>query len=194
MIHLPEQDDNQTENYPVIPDLPFTLDEIEAIKRYKAELVERQAKTKGIKRALEAGFWGVCSYSIARYLVVVGGVSTLPLVFALNIAINNIVNRHLLDAVNVDKNDEGWKFEGLMKGLRFIGSCALGLFITYQAVGDVWQGFRQSEDIYRSIETQVDNFNRLPKQDQYEQLKIWVPAVIGAAIVGVLVGTNGGKK
>jgi hypothetical protein len=61
----------QESNYPTEEDTAFTPDEQSAIKAYKENLTRKLNKNRSVLKGLEMSFWGISSYSVARFLILI---------------------------------------------------------------------------------------------------------------------------
>lgn len=174
-----EQTQQELTNYPIETDSEFTPDEIESIKEYKANLKESIAKKRVILRGLESAFWSVTSYSLARFIVITSGTSGVGLAAITVFFINQIVNRDCLDSINIDYND-GVKTSGMGKLIKFGFSTIVSAFVIWQTTGDLLNMASSSKDAYRDLQNAVEQFNRLPEDNQNTIL-----------IIGGLLGLGG---
>lgn len=191
MIHELLDDENTlVSNYPIEQDNSFTPDEIESIKEYKKNLQNKLNKNRSILKGLEVSFWGITSYSLARYLVLTSGTSGIGLAFAACLFINQITNRDCIDAFNLDYQ-EGFKSSGMGKLFKFGLSTIVTAIIFWNAVGDLLNLKNSSEQTYRNLENTVEEFNRLPTE---EQNKLYIiGGIIIVAGLYVVVDSKGRK-
>lgn len=182
-----ENDNNDTHtdssNYPVVEDTKYTLDEIESIKKFKAERLKKDSKNESVLKALETAGWGITSYSLARFLILTVGLNGVTLAVALTFFINNIANRDLLDNINLNFN-EGFHFTGMDKMVRFLGSVIISGFVCWSAIGDLYNFERESKQTYNNIQNSIEQFNRLPKDDRNQLI---IGCVLGAGAATVVI-------
>lgn len=157
---------NNQENYPIETDNAFTPDEIEAIKEFKANKLKKINKNNSVRKGLEVSFWGILSYSIARFLVLTSGTSGVGLAVATAFFINNIANRDCLDAFNLDRKEGQFEITGMGKLLKFAMSTLVTAFVIGNATGDLLHMMDTSESNFQALEQKVEEFNRLPEDDQ----------------------------
>lgn len=160
-----ENDRENPQDYEIEPDTEFTLDEIESIKRYKLNLETKLNRNQAILRGLEASFWSISSYSLARFLIVTSGTQGMALAVALVFGINQIVHRSLLN-FTLDKTDNGLQILGMHKLINFLFQLLLSAFICWSAIGDYFQTVKQSEQTYESIKTAIQDFQKMPDADK----------------------------
>lgn len=160
-----ENDKENPQDYEIEPDTEFTLDEIESIKRYKSNLETKLNRNQAILRGLEASFWSISSYSLARFLIVTSGTQGMALAVALVFGINQIVHRSLLN-FTLDKTDNGLQILGMHKLINFLFQLLLSAFICWSAIGDYFQTVKQSEKTYESLKTAIQDFQKMPESDK----------------------------
>lgn len=186
---LKDSEETQAENYPIETDDSFTPDEIEAIKRHKASLLSKLNKNRSVLKGLEVSFWGITSYSLARFMVLSSGTAGIPLAIAACFLINNISNREVLDSVNINY-DEGMKASGIGGFmLKFGLSTLVTIVILWGALGDLLALKDNSSKTYDSLRHTVEEFNRLPDPQQDKWLIF--AALVGAAAVYTAVDSKG---
>ncbi|MBW4504952.1 MAG: hypothetical protein KME64_00300 [Scytonematopsis contorta HA4267-MV1] len=161
-----ESDDTPQSNYPIESDSSFTPDEIESIQKYKENLQKRLNKNQSVLKGIEAGFWGLTSYSIARFLILTIGNQGVGLAMALSVLINNITNRDCFDAFNLDRKDGEWNIEGMGKLIKFGFSTLVACFIIWNATGDLLKMADSSKETYNALQNKVEQFNNLPDSQQ----------------------------
>jgi hypothetical protein len=183
-----EDDNEEKPNYPHLDDTAFTPDEAESIKAYKGTLQSKIAKNQSVLRGLETSFWGITSYSLAKFLVVTSGSVGVGLAVAASVLINNITNRDCLDSINIDIND-GVKTEGMGKLVKFGFSTIVSGFVIWSAIGDFYHIKNQSKETYNNLQNTVEEFNRLPDKNQNELLVIG--AILGIAGLYVAIDSRG---
>lgn len=179
-----EEETESKENYPQIPDTEFTPDEVESIKRYKENLQRKLDKNRSVLRALEQIFWGITSYSLARFLILNIGIQGINLAIASITLINQIVNRDCLDNFNISREHGELKIDGMSKLIKFIFSTIITAFLVWGALGDFLQIVWHSEQTYQDIHRSVEEFNKLPDTTKKDALIIG--GVFGIAILYVL--------
>jgi hypothetical protein len=180
-----EDDERKSDNYPVETDTEFTLDEIEAIKQYKEQLSKKINKNRSVLKGLEVGFWSMTSYSIARFLVISSGSSGIGLAIALSFLINSIVNRDCLDNFNFDRKDGEFEVIGMGKLVKFGFSLVVASFVIWNAVGDLLRTVDTSQSTYDALQNKVEEFNKLP--DNQQRNILIVGGIVGLAGVYVVV-------
>jgi len=171
-------EDNQTaSNYPSIEDSGFTADEVEAIQKFKAELLKKEAKNLSILKGLESSFWGITSYSLAKFLILTSGSSGISLAVAATVLINNITNRDCLDAFRFDRKEGQFEVQGMGKLIKFGFSSVVTAMVLWSTIGDFLQLRATSERTYDNLQHTVEEFNRLPENKQNQIL------IIGGIII-----------
>lgn len=113
------EDTSQESNYPIQEDTAFTPDEIEAIKAYKDNLNRKLSKNRSILKGLETSFWGITSYSLARFLIITSGTQGIALAIASIMLINQITNREVFDEININRKDGQWSADNMGKLIKF---------------------------------------------------------------------------
>lgn len=166
MLPIFESDDTPASNYPIEEDSSFTPDEIESIQKYKENLQKKLNKNQSVLKGVEAGFWGLTSYSIARFLILTIGNQGVGLAMALSVLINNITNRDCLDAFNLDRKDGEWNIQGMGKIIKFSFSTLVACFIIWNATGDLLRMADSSKETYNALQNKVEQFNNLPDSQQ----------------------------
>lgn len=177
---LQDGDTEQSHSYQDFPDTAFTLDELEAIKRFKAKEVEKLNRSRAVLKGIESCSWGVTSYCLAKYLVIATGSAGLLPAVAIVLGINQIVNRDLLE-FSVNKSPEGWVFTDMDKAIKFIFQTIFGCFILWTAVGNFYSTVQSSHQTYDNIKTTVKDFNRMQEDDKT------LVFVVGALVAGGVV-------
>lgn len=190
MIHELLEDNNTTteSNYPIEQDDSFTPDEQEGIKELKQRFIAKRKKNESVLKGLEVSFWGITSYSLARFLVLTSGTNGLSLAIAAIFVINNITNRDCLDSINIDYQ-EGFKTSGMGKLIKFGLSTLVSAIVIWSAVGDLLNLANSSKQTYNNLEHTVEEFNRLP-EDQQNKLYI-IGGIVLAASLYVVVDSRG---
>ena len=185
-----DSEEKEQSNYPTEEDTAFTNDEQEAIKEYKANLTKRINKQLSILKGFESAFWGITSYSFARFLILVSGSSALVFAIASVFLINNIVNRDCLDAFRLDRNDAEWKVEGMGKLLKFVLTTIGTAFILWGSIGEFYHIYNNSNETYNNLTKTVEEFQALPQDDQ-NKLLIFSGIV---AIAGLYIAIDSKRK
>ncbi|KAB8317135.1 hypothetical protein SD81_023135 [Tolypothrix campylonemoides VB511288] len=165
------------ENYPVETDNAFIPDEIEAIKEFKANQLKKISKNNSVRKGLEVSFWGILSYSLARFLVLTSGTSGVGLAVATAFFINNIANRDCLDSFNVERKEGQFEITGMGQLLKFALSTLVTAIVIWNATGDLLHMMNTSESNFKALEQKVEEFNRLPSENQNKIL------IIGGIII-----------
>ncbi|MEB3220148.1 MAG: hypothetical protein VKN72_28485 [Nostocales cyanobacterium 94392] len=160
-----EETENQS-NYPTIEDTAFTNDEQEAIKNYKDNLSKKLDKNRSVLKGLETALWGITSYSLSRWLILTSGTQGIGMAIASAFLINNIVNRDCLDSFRFDRKDGQNDIEGMGKLIKFGLSTLVTAFVIWSAVGDFLHVVNTSEDTYDRLSKTVEDFNKLPSEQQ----------------------------
>jgi hypothetical protein len=187
-----EDTEQKSDNYPVETDTEFTLDEIEAIKQYKEQLSIKLNKNRSVLKGLEVGFWSITSYSVARFLVLSSGSSGIGLAIALSFLINSIVNRDCLDSFNFDRKDGEFEVIGMGKLVKFGFSILVASFVIWNAVGDLLRTVDTSKSTYDSLQNKVEEFNKLP--DNQQRNILIVGGIVSLAGVYVIVDSLKGRR
>ncbi|MBF2016808.1 MAG: hypothetical protein IGS23_16730 [Rivularia sp. T60_A2020_040] len=177
--------EQKSDNYPVEADTEFTLDEIEGIQNYKEQLSKKLNKNRSVLKGLEVGFWSITSYSIARFLVLTSGTSGVGLAIAASFLINNIVNRDCLDSFNFDRKNGEFEVIGMGKLVKFGFSTLVASFVIWNATGDLLRMVDNSKSTYDALQNQVEEFNKLP--DNQQRNIFIVGGIVGLAGVYVIV-------
>lgn len=179
-----DSEETVNSNYPTETDTEFTPDEQEAIKEYKTNLKRKIDKNRSVLKGFEAAFWGVTSFSLARYLVLTAGTAGLVPAIASAFLINNIVNRDCLDKFRLDRTDGEFQVEGMGKLLRFALTTIGTAVVLWGSVGDFYHIYSNSQTTYDNLNKTVEEFQRLPQDDKTNWL---ILAVAGGAGFGFLV-------
>lgn len=160
--------DSETKNgdYPKVEDTEFTPDEQEAIKKYKDNLSKKLDKNRSVLKGLETTLWGITSYSLSRWLILTSGTQGISLAIASAFLINNIVNRDCLDSFKFDRKEGQNDIEGMGKLIKFGFTTLVTAFVIWSAVGDFINVVSSSEDTYERLSQTVDDFNKLPNDQQ----------------------------
>jgi hypothetical protein len=156
--------------YPISEDSAFTPDEIEIIEDFKASYKKKIQKNYSILKGLEVGFWGISSYSLARFLILTSGSQGLTLAIATTFFINQITNRECLDAFKLNRKDSEWEAQGMNSLIKFGLSTIVSGIVLWSAVGDFIQMLNQSKSTYNTLQTALVQFNKLPEEEQNKML------------------------
>jgi hypothetical protein len=165
-------DEENQANYPRSEDSSFTPDEIEIISEFKANHQKKINKNHSILKGLEVSFWGITSYSLARFLILTSGTQGLTLAIASTFLINQITNRDCFDNFRVDKKDDQWEIDGMGRLIKFGLSTIVSVLILWGAIGDFIQMVNSSKQTYNTLQTTVDEFNKLPNDEQNKLIVI----------------------
>jgi hypothetical protein len=165
-------DEENQANYPRSEDSSFTPDEIEIISEFKANHQKKINKNHSILKGLEVSFWGITSYSLARFLILTSGTQGLTLAIASTFLINQITNRDCLDNFRVDKKDDQWEIDGMGRLIKFGLSTIVSVIVLWGAIGDFIQMVNSSKQTYNTLQTTVDEFNQLPNDEQNKLIVI----------------------
>jgi ABC-type multidrug transport system fused ATPase/permease subunit len=165
-------DEENQANYPRSEDSSFTPDEIEIISEFKANHQKKINKNHSILKGLEVSFWGITSYSLARFLILTSGTQGLTLAIASTFLINQITNRDCLDNFRVNKKDDQWEIDGMGRLIKFGLSTIVSVIVFWGAIGDFIQMVNSSKQTYNTLQTTVDEFNKLPNDEQNKLIVI----------------------
>lgn len=176
------EDTTQQSKYPTSEDDSFTPDEQEAITRYENNLQRKLRKNESVLRGLEMSFWGITSYSIARFLILTSGINGMGLALATILIINQITNREAIEQLINRSNDEN-KSETMGKFIKFGFSVAVTVFLMIGSIGKFYYIVRTSGETYEEIRTSVNKFNKLTEDEQNSALI--VGGLIGLAAIYV---------
>jgi hypothetical protein len=165
-------DEENQANYPRSEDSSFTPDEIEITSEFKANHQKKINKNHSILKGLEVSFWGITSYSLARFLILTSGTQGLTLAIASTFLINQITNRDCLDNFRVDKKDDQWEIDGMGRLIKFGLSTIVSIVVLWGAIGDFIQMVNSSKQTYNTLQTTVDEFNKLPNDEQNKLIVI----------------------
>ncbi|MBP5977225.1 hypothetical protein HW132_32010 [Brasilonema sp. CT11] len=177
---IPEIEDQKESNYPTEQDDSFTPDEQEVINTLKQRLLAKRRKNESVLKGLEVSFWGITSYSLARFLVITSGSQGVGLAVAACFLINQITNRDCFDGLNINRRDGQWEMDGMGKFIKFGFSTVVSAFVIWSALGNFLQLTEQSKNTYDQLQNKVEEFNRLPDDQQNKWL-----------IIGGLLGLGG---
>jgi hypothetical protein len=179
-----EEDTNDDSNYPVVEDTAFTKDEIEAIKAYKDNLSKKLHKNSSVLKGLETSFWGIISYSIARFLILTSGSQGIGLAIAACFLINQITNRDLLD-VSIERREGQLEINGMGKLIKFAFSTLVSVFIIWSALGNFLNVAENSKRTYDQLQNTVEEFNKLP--DNQQDIILIIGGLVGLAGIYVII-------
>ncbi|GAX45722.1 hypothetical protein NIES4075_67430 [Tolypothrix sp. NIES-4075] len=160
------EDTSQESNYPIQEDTAFTPDEIEAIKAYKDNLNRKLSKNRSILKGLETSFWGITSYSLARFLIITSGTQGIGLAIASILLINQITNREVFDEININRKDGQWSADNMGKLIKFGFSTLVTAFVIWSALGNFLNIVNSSKQTYNQLQDTVTAFNKLPSDKQ----------------------------
>ncbi|BAZ18961.1 hypothetical protein NIES4071_108460 (plasmid) [Calothrix sp. NIES-4071] len=181
-----EDTTNQQSNYPTESDNSFTLDEQEAIKTYKENLARKLNKNRSVLRGLEMSFWGITSYSLARFLILTSGMDGVPLAVSAILIINQITNREAIEELINRKGEESQDKMGRL--IKFGFSTLVTAFLIWSALGNFLSVIRTSSDTYKNLQVAVDDFNKLP--DDKQNAILIVGGLIGLAGIYVIIDSR----
>lgn len=181
------EDDTQKSNYLTEEDDAFTPDEQEAIRAYKHNLSRKLNKNHSVLKGLEMSFWGIASYSVARFLILTSGMNGIPLAFSIILIINQITNREAIEELFNHKS-EGGKAYIMGKLVKFSFSALITLFLLWSAMGQFLNVAYNSGETYKQIQTTVDKFNKLP-QDEQNAITVLV-GLLGIAAIYVSIDSR----
>lgn len=179
------QEDNaetQETDYKVKEDGSFTLDEQEEISRLRDELDSEIKRKQVFLKMTEAVGVNVICYSVARWLVLVGGYSQAGFAFAFILLFQQVLNRDIFNDFNINYNG-GWEMNGGEKILKILGVVASSIFMAYIAVGDVVTSHWITQETYKAIQNQVEVYNEAPKDEQSDILKSVILTLFVAVVV-----------
>ncbi|MBF2067248.1 MAG: hypothetical protein IGS39_22955 [Calothrix sp. C42_A2020_038] len=159
------EDTTQQSNYPTEEDSSFTPDEQEAIRAYKDNLDRKLNKNRSVLKGLEMSFWGITSYSLARFLVLTSGMDGVPLAISAILIINQITNREAIEELINHKGEDN-RNNVMGRFIKFGFSTVITLFLMWGAVGKFLEIAYQSGETYKNIQTTIDKFNKLPESEQ----------------------------
>lgn len=157
---------DEISNYPSDVDSSFTPDEQEAIKKYKDDLNKKLNKNRSVLKGLETALWSITSYSLSRWLILTSGTQGISLAIAASFLINNIVNRDCLDSFRFDRKEGQNDIEGMGKLIKFGISTLVTAFVIWSALGDFLHVVNSSENTYNQLNKTVEDFNKLPNDQQ----------------------------
>jgi uncharacterized protein with PQ loop repeat len=158
--------ENNEQNYPTQEDNAFTPDEQEAIKQYKENLTRKLTKNRSVLKGLETSFWGITSYSIARFLILTSGTQGIALAIVTSLLINQITNRELIEGININRRDGQWEADNMGKLIKFTFSTLVSAFVIWSALGNFINIVNSSRATYDQLQGAVNSFNKLPEERQ----------------------------
>lgn len=161
-----EEDKNQG-NYPIEKDISFTPDEIERIETFIHEKKLEITKLNSLNRGIEQGFWAITAYSVSRYLILTGGMTNFIPVIAINLVLNQIVNRDLIET-DSDNNEDN--LMAVRKGLNILGGVIAAILTVASATGDLLNYERVSTSAYHAVRENIETYNNLGRQDKNDVL------------------------
>lgn len=173
----------QESNYPVEEDTAFTPDEQSAIKAYKENLTRKLNKNRSVLKGLEISFWGITSYSVARFLILTSGMDGIALAFSAILIINQITNRETIEEL-INRNNEGNQ-DMIGRLIKFGFSTVVTAFLILSALGNFLSVIHTSGETYKNLQTTVEDFNKLP--DEKQNTILIVGGLIGLAGIYVIV-------
>lgn len=158
--------ENNEQNYPTQEDNAFTPDEQEAIKQYKENLTRKLTKNRSVLKGLETSFWGITSYSLARFLILTSGTQGVGLAIAASFLINQITNRELIEGININRRDGQWEADNMGKLIKFTFSTLVSAFVIWSALGNFLNIANTSKQTYDQLQGAANSFNKLPEERQ----------------------------
>ncbi|MBW4600687.1 MAG: hypothetical protein KME29_14090 [Calothrix sp. FI2-JRJ7] len=158
--------DENTQNYPTQEDNAFTPDEQEAIKQYKENLTRKLTKNRSVLKGLETSFWGITSYSIAKFVILTSGTQGVGLAIAASLLINQITNRDLIEGININRRDGQWEADNMGKLIKFTFSTLVSAFVIWSALGNFINIVNSSRATYDQLQGAANSFNKLPEERQ----------------------------
>jgi hypothetical protein len=176
----------QESNYPVEEDTAFTPDEQSAIKAYKENLTRKLNKNRSVLKGLEMSFWGISSYSVARFLILTSGIDGIALAFSAILIINQITNRETIEEL-INRNNEGNQ-DIMGRLIKFGFSTVVTSFLIWSALGNFLSVVHTSGETYKNLQTTVEDFNKLP--DEKQNTILIVGGLIGLAGIYVIVDSR----
>ncbi|MEM7592402.1 MAG: hypothetical protein AAF383_12915 [Cyanobacteria bacterium P01_A01_bin.83] len=154
----------ENSNYPADVDTSFTPDEQESIIAYKRKLNRKLDKNQSVLKGLEISFWGITSYSLARFLILTSGTGGIPLAVSSILIINQITNREAIeDLINCRSED---KSDLMGRIIKFGFSTVVTAFLMWGALGEFLSIVNSSKDTYNQLQTATREFNQLPSNHQ----------------------------
>jgi hypothetical protein len=156
------QTDEQQSNYPSEEDTAFTPDEQQAIRDFIKNINRERDKNRSVLKGLEMSFWGITSYSLARFLILTSGTQGIALAFAVILIINQITNREAIEEL-INSKSEG---DNMGRFIKFGFSTVVTAFLIWGALGNFFNIIRTSGDTYNELQGSVQKFNNLPDDEQ----------------------------
>lgn len=154
---------SQESNYPSEADTAFTPDEQEAIRIYKENLTRKLNKNRSVLKGLEMSFWGITSYSLARFLILTVGVEGIPLAISSILIINQITNREAIEDL-INRKEGSSDIMGRI--IKFAFSTVITAFLLWGSVGQFLSIINSSKETYKQLQSVTQEFNRLPSDEQ----------------------------
>lgn len=189
-VNESETDDSQFD-YKVARDSEFTKDAQVALRQKEIQLRDKMAKNQAVLRGVETVGWSLSTFSLAKFIILSTGTSGVWFVVSAIFIANQIVNRDILTDFTVNKTAEGWQVTRIDKVMRFVFQLIVSCFVVWAAVGDVVQVAKNSDDTFKAIENQIEDFQRQP-DDRKNQ--IYIIAGLALGVGGVMALNGGGKK
>ncbi len=159
-----EENSVQESNYPTEEDTAFTADEQQAIRDFIKNINRERDKNRSVLKGLEMSFWGITSYSLARFLVITSGTQGIALAFVIILTINQITNREAIEELFSNKS-EGSQ-DNMGRFIKFGFSSVVTAFLIWGALGNFLNIVRTSGDTYNELQGTVQKFNKLPDDEQ----------------------------
>jgi hypothetical protein len=181
-----EGDTEQQSNYPTELDNAFTPDEQSAIRAYKDNLTRKLNKNRSVLKGLEMSFWGITSYSLARFLILTSGTQGIALAFSAILIINQITNREAIEEL-ISRNNEGNQ-DIMGRFIKFGFSTVVTAFLIWSALGNFISVIHTSGETYKNLQNTVEDFNKLP--DDKQNTIFIVGGLIGLAGIYVIVDSR----
>jgi hypothetical protein len=173
-------------NYPTDIDTAFTPDEQEAILAYKDNLNRKISKNRSVLKGLEITFWGITSYSLARFLILTSGTQGIALAVSSILIINQITNREVIEEL-INRKHEG-NSDIMGKLIKFGLSTVVTAFLMWGALGQFLSVINSSKDTYQQIQTATRDFNKL--SDDKQNTVLVVLALLGCGGFYVLIDSR----
>ncbi len=180
------ENSEQQSNYPTEEDTSFTPDEQEAIRVYKDNLTRKLNKNRSVLKGLEMSFWGITSYSLARFLILTSGTQGIALAFSAILIINQITNREAIEEL-ISRNNEGNQ-DIMGRFIKFGFSTVVTAFLIWSALGNFISVIHTSGETYKNLQNTVEDFNKLP--DDKQNTILIVGGLIGLAGIYVIVDSR----
>jgi hypothetical protein len=180
------EDTNTLSNYPTESDNAFTPDEQSAIRAYKDNLSRKLSKNRSVLKGLEMSFWGITSYSLARFLILTSGTGGIALAFSAILIINQITNREAIEEL-ISRNNEGNQ-DIMGRFIKFGFSTVVTAFLIWSALGNFISVIHTSGETYKNLQNTVEDFNKLP--DDKQNTILIVGGLIGLAGIYVIIDSR----